>query len=158
MVRRLLPLAVAVAIPLLVGGLSGIATASSVSTWYQALQRPPWTPPSWVFGPVWMALYVLMGVASWLVWRVGWHDPRVRTALGVYGVQLGLNFLWSIIFFGLRNPGWALVDIIALWALIVVTLVRFQRVTPAAGLLLVPYALWVTYAATLNGGVWWLNR
>ena len=155
---HLLALAVAVIVPLLVGGIGGIAPASSVGTWYQALQRPAWTPPSWVFGPAWTVLYVLMGVASWLVWRAGWGAPGVRAALGLYGAQLVLNFLWSLVFFGLRRPDWALVDILALWVLILLTLVRFRRINAIAGLLLVPYLLWVTYATMLNAGVWWLNR
>jgi len=151
-------LAVAIAISLAVGGLGGIATSSSVSTWYQNLNKPSWNPPSWVFGPVWTLLYILMGVAVWLVWRLGWASPRVRTALVLFGAQLLFNLLWSVIFFGLRKPGWALLEIILLWGLILATLVQFYRLRPESGLLLVPYQLWVTFATALNAAIWWLNR
>ena len=144
--------------PLAVGGLGGIATASSVSTWYQTLTRPSWNPPDRIFGPVWTLLYVLMGVALWSVWRLGWDTPGVRAAIILFGVQLLLNLLWSLIFFGLRRPGWALLEIVILWALILATLVGFYRLRPVAGLLLIPYQLWVTFASALNAAIWWLNR
>ena len=156
--RDLVALSAAVAVPLAAGGLGSIATASSVSTWYRELNKPSWNPPSWVFGPVWTTLYVMMGVAAWLVWREGWKTPRVRVALGLFGAQLVFNVLWSVIFFGLRLPGWALVEITALWGLIVATTVSFFRVNVIGGLLLVPYLLWVTFATGLNGAIWWLNR
>lgn len=151
-------LVIAIAIPLGVGGLGGIATSSSVSSWYLTLTKPPWNPPSWVFGPVWTLLYILMGVAAWLVWRLGVGDPKVRVALVLFGVQLLLNLLWSVLFFGLRSPGWALLEIVVLWAFILATLLAFYRLRPAAGLLLVPYQLWVTFATALNTAIWWLNR
>lgn len=99
-----------------------------------------------------------MGVAAWLVWRVGWNKPEVRRAEGLFAGQLALNALWTPIFFGRRAFGLALADLFALWNLLLATLVQFYRVRPLAGLLLVPYLLWVTFAATLNAGVWWLNR
>ncbi len=153
-----LSLSVAVAVPLLVGLVGGIATSSSVATWYAALGKPAWNPPNWVCRTVWTALYVLMGVASWLVWQQGWDDPSVRGALILFAVQLALNLLWWVIFFGLRQPGWAAVEVIVLWAAVLATLVWFTRLAPLAGVLLAPYQLWVTFAVALNASIWWLSR
>jgi tryptophan-rich sensory protein len=157
-VGDIVSLVVAVVIPLVVGGLGGIATASAIPTWYQGLDKPAWNPPNWVFGPVWTLLYVLMGVAAWLVWRQGWDNPQVRGALAIFGVQLLLNLFWSLIFFGLRSPGWAVLEIVVLWGFILATTVQFYRLESVAGLLLVPYQLWVTFAAVLNATIWQLNR
>jgi benzodiazapine receptor len=157
-VSDIVSLVVAVVIPLVVGGLGGVATASAIPTWYQDLNKPSWNPPNWVFGPVWTLLYILMGVAAWLVWRLGWDNPQVRVALAIFGVQLLLNLFWSLIFFGLRSPGWAVLEIIILWGFILATTVQFYRLESVAGLLLVPYQLWVTFAALLNATVWQLNR
>lgn len=151
-------LVVAVLIPLAIGAVGGLATSSSVTTWYPTLAKPVWNPPNWLFGPVWTVLYILMGVAAWLVWKEGLSDPAVRLALALFGVQLILNLLWSIVFFGLQRIGWALVEIVATWAFILATLVMFYRLRPPAGLLLIPYQLWVTFATALNATIWWLNR
>jgi translocator protein len=156
--RSALALVIAIALPLLAGGIGAYFTSQSVTTWYREIEKPSWTPPSSLFGPVWTFLFVLMGVASWLVWRRGESDPGARAALIPYGGQLGLNLLWSLLFFGLRAPGVALIEIVALWGLIALTLQRFYRVKPVAGLLLVPYLLWTTFATALNGAIWWLNR
>ncbi len=151
-------LLIAVAIPLLVGAVGGLATSSSLSDWYPSLVKPSWNPPNWVFGPVWTILYVLMGVAAWRVWRKGPNDPGVRSGLILFGVQLFFNLLWSLVFFGLRMPGGALVEIAITWILILATLVSFYRIDRTAGLLLVPYQLWATFATVLNAAIWWLNR
>ncbi len=155
-------LVLALIIPQIVGGLGAVATASSVSTWYQGLHKPRWTPPGWLFGPVWTLLYLAMGAASWLVWRRRREAGRPATLeLGLYGSQLGLNLLWSILFFGRRRLDWALAEIGLLWAATprgVATLATFYRAEPLAGLLLVPYQLWTTFAAALNAAVWRLNR
>jgi translocator protein len=151
-------LVVAVAVPVAGGALVGVLTGPDINTWYQTVDRSPWDPPDWVFGPVWTVLYLLMGVASWLVWRRGWDTQGVRPALGLYGLQLGLNFLWPVVFFALRSPGWALLEIILLWLLILAVVVRFRAISPTAAVLLLPYLLWVSFAITLNAGVWWLNR
>jgi benzodiazapine receptor len=151
-------LVVAVVIPLVVGGLGGAATAPSIPAWYQGLNKPTWNPPNWVFGPVWTLLYILMGIAAWLVWRRGWDNPQVQVALAIFGIQLLLNLFWSLIFFGLHSPGWAVLEIVALWGFILATIVLFYRLESAAGLLLIPYQLWVTFAAALNAAVWQLNR
>ena len=136
-----------------VTAISGIATSGSVRSWYPTLVKPAWNPPGWVFGPVWTALYAMMAVAAWWVWRqAGWGG-----ALALFGMQLALNAAWSPLFFGLRRIDLALADIVFLWAAIVATTVAFWKVTPVAGWLFVPYLLWVTFAAALNFALWMLN-
>ena len=151
-------LLLAVAVPLAIGGLSGFATARGVDTWYPTLAKPSFNPPAWVFGPTWTVLYIMMGVALFLIWRQGLDTPGVRLALTIFAVQLVLNALWSILFFGMQSPAWAFAEILLLWLAIVATLCAFWRVTPAAGGLLVPYLAWVSFAAVLNGSIWILNR
>lgn len=124
--------------------------------WYAGLAKPSWNPPGSVFGPVWTVLYVLMGVAAWLVWRRGGF-AGARVALSLFLVQLTLNALWSWLFFGLQNPPLAFVEILVLWCAILATLVSFWKVRPAAGALLVPYLGWVSFAAALNLQLWRLN-
>jgi tryptophan-rich sensory protein len=126
------------------------------SEWYQQLVKPSWTPPGAVFGPVWSVLYIMMGVAAWVVWRNGDFN-RVVTPLTLFIFQLVLNALWSYLFFGLRRPDLAYVDIVILWVLIVLTTITFWRVSAAAGALLIPYLAWVTFASFLNLAVWRLN-
>jgi translocator protein len=127
------------------------------SGWYQQLQQPAWAPPGWLFAPVWTLLYLMMGIAAWLVWKShGWEGAR--TALTLFLVQLVFNALWSWIFFGLREPGLALAEIAVLWILIVATLLEFWRKQPLAGALLLPYLAWVSFAAALNSSLWMLNR
>jgi tryptophan-rich sensory protein len=149
---------IAVAVPLVVGGLSGFATSGGVATWYPTLTKPSFNPPAWVFGPTWTVLYIMMGVAAFLVWREGFSTAGVKGALALFAVQIALNGLWSILFFGMHQPGWALVEIIALWLAILATMVLFWRVVPLAGMLLLPYLAWVSFATVLNGALWWLNR
>lgn len=151
-------LALSLALPLAVGGLSGLATARSVADWYPALRKPAFNPPSWVFGPVWTVLYAIMGVALYLVWRQGWERPEVRWAMALFGIQLVLNGVWSLVFFGMRAPGLAFLEIVVLWAAIAATVVAFWRTAPPAGVLMVPYLAWVSFAAVLNGSIWLLNR
>jgi tryptophan-rich sensory protein len=155
---NLFSLIVALAIPLLVGGIGGIATAQAIPTWYQGLEKPAWNPPAWVFGPVWTSLYILMGIAAWLVWRMGWDVPRVRIALGVFALQLLFNLLWSLIFFGWQRTGLALAEIILLWFLVGITTLRFFSLKPLSGIMMAPYWLWTSFAAVLNASIWWLNR
>ncbi|MFW5741052.1 MAG: TspO/MBR family protein [Myxococcota bacterium] len=141
-------------VPLSAGAVGGLVTDSG---WYAQLQRPWFAPPGWVFGPVWTVLYVAMGTAAWLVWRTaGWR--RGRPALTWYAVQLVLNAAWSPIFFGVRAMGWALAELVVLAVCIVGTLVAFFRVDRRAGMLLVPYLLWVVFAGVLNASLWFLNR
>jgi tryptophan-rich sensory protein len=156
--HSLAALVVAVLLPLGVGALGALATSASVRTWYPTLVRPSFAPPSWVFGPTWTALYIMMGVASWLVWREGLARPDVRSALALYGVQLVFNLAWSWLFFGLRQPLVALVDIVVLLALVALTARRFAPVSRTAAGLMLPYLAWVAFATALNGAFWWLNR
>lgn len=151
-------LGAAVLLPLVVGVLGSVATMDSVRTWYPTLVRPPFAPPSWVFGPVWTTLYLMMGLASWLVWRQGGARPEVRSALAYYGVQLLLNLAWSWLFFVLKQPFLALLDIVALLVLVAVTALRFAAISRGGAMLMVPYLAWVLFATVLNGGYWWLNR
>lgn len=136
-------------------GIGGYATATSVDSWYLSLAKPPWNPPSWLFGPVWTALYIGMAVAAWLVWR---ERPKSERPLIAFCIQLALNAAWSVVFFGLRSPGISLLVILALFWAILVTRSAFAKVSKAAGWLLVPYLIWVFYASTLNAAIWWLNR
>ncbi|NPV07371.1 MAG: tryptophan-rich sensory protein [Anaerolineae bacterium] len=153
---KLPTLLLALLVPNAAGGIGALATASSVDTWYRGLRKPSWNPPGWVFGPAWTILYTMMGAASWLVSRS--DSPHKDRALRLYGLQLSLNILWSVIFFGLRRVDLALVEIAALWGLILATLTSFYRVRPLAGLLLVPYQLWTSFAAVLNYELWRLNH
>ena len=151
-----LVLIVFLAICLGAGGLGSFFTASSVRDWYPRLRKPAGTPPSWVFGPVWSALYVLMAISAWLVWRE--YHRGARPALLIFFAQLALNVAWSGIFFGSRMPGIALAEIVLLWFAIAFTILIFLLLLPVSALLLIPYWLWVTYAAYLNWGIWRLNR
>ena len=132
--------------------LGGLATAAAIPGWYATLAKPSWTPPNWVFGPAWSTLYVLMAVAAWLVWRRR-RRVEVRGALLAWWVQLALNLLWTMLFFGLRQPVWGLIEIVALWIAIAITIALFHRVRPLAALLLVPYIAWVSFAISLNAGI-----
>jgi translocator protein len=134
-----------------------VFTASSVKTWYPGLLKPAGTPPPWVFGPVWSILYLLMAAAAWLLWRQRIHED-VWLALALFTAQLILNGLWSFIFFGLRRPGAALVEIIILLVTIAVTTRRFAQFSSLAFWLMAPYAAWVLYASYLNFGIWRLNK
>lgn len=134
----------------------GAAASLQAGTFYAELVRPDWAPPAYLFGPVWTILYAMMAVAAWLVWRH--REIRLaRLALGLFMVQLILNGLWSWLFFGWRLGALSFLDIVLLWVLIVATLVSFWRVTRSAGLLLVPYLAWVTFASALNFEIWRLN-
>jgi len=124
--------------------------------WYASLKKPAWNPPGWVFGPVWTALYTMMAVAAWLVWKRGGFAAQRRT-LAWFLVQLALNAAWTPLFFGLRQPGWAFAEIVLLWLAIVATVVAFRPVSRAAAWLLAPYLAWVSFAAVLNFTLWRLN-
>ncbi|MEO8505756.1 MAG: TspO/MBR family protein [Acidobacteriota bacterium] len=134
----------------------GAVASIQAKSFYSQLVQPSWAPPSSVFGPVWTVLYALMAIAVWLVWRSGGFRAN-RTALSLFVVQLALNALWSWLFFAWHRGAWAFADIVVLWALILGTLVSFWRTRPLAGALLIPYLLWVSFAAALNYAVWQLN-
>ena len=149
-------LACFVAICLAVGAIGGWVTRPALDAWYPALAKPWFTPPDWVFAPVWTALYVAMGAAAWLAWRSP-ERIRVQDALYLFAIQLGLNLGWSLLFFGTRAIGLALADILALWLAIAATTRAFWHLDRRSGLLMLPYLAWVSYAALLNGAIWWMN-
>lgn len=132
--------------------LGGLATAAAIPEWYATLPKPSWTPPNWVFGPAWTTLYILMALAAWLVWRRR-RVVEVRGALFAWWAQLALNLLWTMLFFGLRQPLWGLIEIVALWIAIAITIVLFYRVRKLAAVMLLPYIAWVSFAASLNAGI-----
>lgn len=136
--------------------LGALFTGPAVRTWYQQIRRPSFSPPDWVFGPVWTTLYAMMAAAAWLVWRRG-DAPGRNAALALFAAQLTLNAAWSPIFFGLKSFGGAFADIVALWLAIAATLVAFLRLSVPAGVLLAPYLAWVSFAAALNFALWRLN-
>jgi benzodiazapine receptor len=140
------------------GGIGAIFTTPAIPTWYASLKKPGFTPPNSVFGPVWITLYLLMGIAVFFVWREGLGQEGVTMAFIVFWVQLVLNILWLVIFFGLKSTIGGMVMILLLWAVILVNIVLFFGVSPIAGGLLIPYIVWVTIAANLNVRVWILNR
>jgi len=136
------------------GIIGSLFTMSAIDGWYATLIRPELAPPNWVFGPVWVTLYLLMGIAAFLVWR---KDRRLNKALILFVLQLVLNSLWSIIFFGMQALGAAFVEIVFLWLAIIATIIAFQKISRTAAWLLVPYILWVSFAAYLNFAFWTLN-
>ncbi|MFV8345965.1 TspO/MBR family protein [Flavobacterium sp. ZB4P13] len=144
---------------LAIGYFSGMVTKSSIETWYPTLIKPSFNPPNWVFAPVWSMLYVMMGVAAGLVWdRIEAEKEVVKKALVFFAIQLALNALWSYLFFGLHNPMLAGLEIIVLWLMIFETYIQFAKINKIAGYLLLPYLAWVSFAAVLNGSIWWLNK
>jgi tryptophan-rich sensory protein len=137
--------------------IGGFATATSVNTWYALLQKPAWNPPNWVFGPVWTLLYLSMAIAAWRAWRIG-SAAEARVTFRLYAAQLALNALWSVLFFGLHRIGWALVEVIVLWLVLIRMFIRFRGTDSLAAWLWAPYLIWVSFAAVLNSAIWELNR
>ncbi len=141
---------------LFLGFVGSIWTRETVSSWYPALIKPSWTPPNWVFGPVWTLLYLMIAVSGWLIYQA--ENSRNRSiALGFYSIQLFLNFIWPLLFFSLQNPLYGLIDILLLCLFISLTIIKAWSVRPIAAVLLIPYLFWVAYAASLNAGIWLLN-
>jgi tryptophan-rich sensory protein len=157
-IKDIFKLIVCVVACLAAGLIGSIFTREAIPTWYAALEKPAFNPPNWLFAPVWTLLYILMGIAAFLVWRKGLENRQVRIALIVFLVQLVLNALWSVAFFGLESPLYGLVVIAALWVAILFTVLKFHRISLTASVLLWPYLLWVTFAAVLNVSIWLLNR
>ena len=152
-------LIVSCAVPILVGLFGAFFTTDdSINNWYANLNKPVFTPPDWLFGPVWTTLYILMGISAFLVWRKGLADKAIRKALVFFIVQLVFNALWSLLFFGLRSPLLGLIDIFLLEFAIILTLICFEEISIPAVLLLVPYLGWVTFAAILNLAIYFMNR
>jgi tryptophan-rich sensory protein len=155
--RPLVTLSSVVVACVLLGAAGGLITAPQIETWYATLDKPGFTPPNWVFGPVWTLLYALQGVAAWLVWRAGLDRRAVRVALALFATQFALNVAWSPVFFGLESPALGLVVIVPLWVAIVATIAAAARVERRAAALLVPYLAWVSFATLLNYAIWTLN-
>lgn len=147
---------ISIGIPLVVGGISGALTAKEITGWYKAANKPSINPPNYVFGPVWTTLYLLMGIALFLVLKAN-NSTFNTCAVVLFATQLILNFIWSIIFFRLHKPGWALAENILLWLSIAATIAVFYQIKPAAAWLLVPYLCWVTFAIILNAAFWKAN-
>jgi tryptophan-rich sensory protein len=157
--QRYLRIGLVVMTCLVVGYLSGMATQEGIKTWYPTLVKPFFNPPDWVFGPVWTLLYIFMGIAGGLMWNQHDTNPEgVKKGFLFFVIQLGLNAMWSYLFFVLCNPLLALIEIVLLWLLIFETYTQFKKINRWAGKLLIPYLAWVGFATLLNGAIWWLNR
>ena len=139
------------------GLIGSLFTTPAISTWYATLQKPPFTPPNWLFAPAWITLYLLMGISAFIIWRRGLDNRWVKRALTVFLIQLVLNALWSVAFFGLESPLYGVIVIAALWVAILLTILKFFKVSSVAAVLLLPYILWVTFAAVLNISILVLN-
>ncbi len=141
----------------LAGMIGAIFTVSATPTWYAGIAKPTFSPPNWIFAPVWTTLFALMGIAAYLVYKKGIGKKVVKVALGIFAIQLILNIKWSLIFFGMHNPGHAFIEIIFLWLAILLTIIAFSKVSKSAAYLLIPYILWVSFASFLNFSIWQLN-
>ncbi|WXG41744.1 MAG: TspO/MBR family protein [Candidatus Freyarchaeum deiterrae] len=141
----------------LAGIIGALFTTPSIPLWYYFLIKPSFNPPSLLFAPVWTILFLLMGIAAYYVWNEGWENRNVKIAISVYGVQLVLNVLWSFLFFGAQLPSYGFFEIVALWIVILLNIITFFRISRKAAYLLIPYILWVSFAALLNFAVWQLN-
>ena len=147
----------AVVICELAGMVGAIFTTPSIPTWYAGIVKPTFSPPNWIFAPVWTILFALMGIAAYLVYEKGTDKKAIKVALSIFAIQLILNTLWSIIFFGMHNPGIAFIEIIFLWIAILLTIIAFFKISKPAAYLLIPYILWVSFASFLNLSIWQLN-
>ncbi|MCJ7578812.1 MAG: tryptophan-rich sensory protein [candidate division Zixibacteria bacterium] len=154
---RILQLVISLIVCQFAGFIGSVFTTPAIPTWYVSLNKPSFTPANWLFSPVWITLFVLMGISAFLVWNKGLDDKRVKTALSIFAVQLILNILWSAVFFGFRSPLAGLIEIAILWMAILLTTLNFFKVSKTAGLLLLPYILWVSFATVLNFFIWRLN-
>ncbi len=149
-------LLLSVGITLLIGMIGGLVTASSVGSWFVEINKPSWNPPNWIFGPVWTSLYIMMGIAIFLVWLKR-KQQSIKLVMGLYIIQLLLNMLWSLLFFGLQNPQLAFFEVVVLLFAIVLTTLHFWKISKSAALLMIPYILWVSFATVLNFSIWQLN-
>jgi translocator protein len=144
-------------LPLGIGGIAGIFTTEAIPGWYASLNQPSFNPPNWIFGPVWTTLYIILGISLFLIWKLETGKQRNQAIL-VFTVQLLLNFGWSFCFFYFKMIGLALFDIVALWIMIVIMLIRFYKLKPLAAYINIPYLLWVSFATALNLAYFFLNR
>lgn len=153
-----LKLVICIAIPLIIGSISGILVSKNVTSWYKTLVKSTFNPPNWIFGPAWTLLYILMGIALFLVIKNGFNDSNVKIAVSVFALQLLLNAAWSPVFFNLHQIFLALIIIVTLWLMIIATMFVFWRVNSVASMILVPYLAWVSFASLLNYSIYLLNR
>jgi tryptophan-rich sensory protein len=157
--NKTVKIAIALIVCLMVGYSASVVTRPSVETWYPTLVKPVFNPPNWIFMPMWTLLYILMAVAAGLVWdKIKEQNAEVKKALGFFLIQLTLNAIWSYLFFGLKNPLLALIEIALLWLMIYETYLKFIKINKIAAYLLIPYMAWVAFAAVLNASIWWLNK
>jgi len=156
--NSVIKLIVSILVSFAAGGIGSLFTFKAIPTWYAGLKKPPYTPPNWLFGPVWTILYILMGISVFFVWQKGFANNDILLAFILFWVQLAINAIWSIIFFGMKSKGGGVITIIVLWLLIWATMVTSFRVSEWAGALLIPYIVWVSIASYLNIGIWMLNK
>lgn len=157
--NKIIKIVIALFICLMVGYSASMVTRPSVESWYPTIIKPSFNPPNWIFMPVWTTLYIFMAVAAGLVWdKIKEQNEEVKKALGFFLIQLTLNAIWSYIFFGLKNPMLALIEIALLWLMIYETYLKFLKINKTAGYLLIPYMVWVAFAGILNASIWWLNK
>jgi len=154
--NKFLKLALCITVPLLIGGISGFATATSINDWYVNINKPSFNPPNYLFGPVWTSLYILMGISFYIIIQSPINEFR-KKAITIFILQLTLNFLWSFIFFKFQLLGLAFIEIIMMWFSILTMIIIFYKINKAAALLQIPYLLWVSFASVLNGSIWFLN-
>lgn len=155
--RDLFGASVSVFVCLMAGAIGSIFTTPAIPVWYAGLNKPFFSPPNRIFAPVWTALYILMGISAYMIWTKRKDGPEALKGLAVFAAQLGLNTMWSVVFFGFRDPFLALLVIVALWAFILMSMIQFNKVSRNAALLLVPYIVWVSFASLLNAAVWLMN-
>jgi len=148
---------VSIIVCLAAGFIGSFFTSPAIEGWYASVVKPSFNPPNWIFGPVWTTLFILMGIAAALIWSRGWDDKAVKIALVLFIVHLVFNVLWSVFFFGMQNPGLAFIEIIILWLMIAALIYLFYQIDHRAAYLLIPYILWVSFAAVLNFTIWQLN-
>ena len=155
--KNIIRFVLAIALPLTIGAVAGFFTSLSVKGWYSTVIKPSFNPPDWVFAPVWTLLYIMMGIAFYIIWNKDTAKLLKRKAMLFYFAQLILNFTWSLVFFYAEQPGWALVNIILLCSMIAATIYWFSKISTTATWLLIPYILWVSFATVLNFAIWKLN-
>ena len=155
--KNWIKLVISIGLPLAIGAIAGMFTATEIAGWFQTINKPDWQPPNWVFGPVWTALYILMGISFYLIWKSDAPKTKKRIAVTLWIIQLVFNFFWSFIFFKKHQIDWALGEILVLWFFILLTMLFFGRIRSLAAWLMVPYISWVTFASLLTFSIYQLN-
>lgn len=155
--KKIIRLAIAIVVCELIGLIGTPFTISAIPTWYRSLNKPFFSPPNWVFGPVWTILYLLMGISVFIIWEKGLKKKKVKEAVWYFGIQLILNFIWTFLFFGLRSLLFGMIDIVMLWIFILLTILKFYKLSKPAAYMLIPYLMWVSFASILNFSVLILN-